>query len=121
MTLFMDDTLKKTFEDLMKKPKDWLEVSLTNDKITEWRVLILGPKGSAYENGVFEYILNFRLGVPKIIVETEMFHVNVDISQRMCLKSVDDWDWEESTAMDIINELYQLLKEPDPYMALFNR
>lgn len=72
--------LRKAIQDLVKHPKDLLEVNLINDRITYWKVLILGPKDSAYANGVFNFCVYFAR---KCFMHVNTYPLNIKIAMIM--------------------------------------
>ena len=65
-----------------------------------WKVTILGPKGTPYENGLFTITINFPQDYPNHGAEfkfvNKIYHLNVDFVNEkskghICLSSLNEW------------------------------
>ena len=61
----------------------------SEDNMLEWVSYINGPEGSVYENGVFEFQLNFPTEYPfkppECKFKTRIYHCNVNSQGVVCL------------------------------------
>jgi ubiquitin-conjugating enzyme E2 D/E len=92
------------------------------DAINFWRILIEGPAGSPFEDGVF--VLNaimpsdYPFTPPRITFETPVYHCNVSDSGKICLDILQD-KWNPSLSVPkCIEAIRLMLKEPDTDNAL---
>ena len=57
---------------------------------TQWRVLLEGPTGTPFENGVFSFLMTFPshypFRAPHVRFETPIYHCNVSDAGRICLE-----------------------------------
>lgn len=62
---------------------------LVDDDLFEWELALWGPRGSAYEGGVFRFLLHFPPTYPNEPVHlrcaTPMFHCNIDHNGTVCM------------------------------------
>ena len=56
--------IQAEFNKLMKTKPDWLNISLYDNSIDKWKVIIEGPEASVYEGGKFEYEITFPDNYP---------------------------------------------------------
>lgn len=82
----------------------------------QWRVLLEGPTGTPFENGVFSLLVTFPpqypFSAPSIRFETPIFHCNVSDTGRICLEML--YAWKPSyTVVDCIKAIIVMLKNPD--------
>ena len=102
----------------------WCDVELDNDNIRIWDAVIYGPEGTGYEGGEFHVIMDFehKYNKPQIKMKTFIFHVNVDPpSGYICLKYMTDPDYldvRRDGALILLQEIYDLMKNPIPEVAL---
>ncbi|MCJ1276622.1 Ubiquitin-conjugating enzyme E2 L3 [Puttea exsequens] len=112
----------KEYAELQKRPLDGMKISLPNEgDMHQWQILIDGPKGSAYEGGVF----NLRLSLPNeypfkpptLSFKTKIYHPNVtnDDKGSMCLGMLRADEWKPSSKIDAVLIFAKgLLMEPQP-------
>ena len=75
--------------------------ALVNNNYYQWKVTIIGPKGTPYENGLFFVKIIFPENYPKYGAEfrfiNQIYHLNVDQSKdenkfgHICLTSLNEW------------------------------
>ena len=63
-----------------------------------WRVTMIGPKNTPYENGLFTILINFPqdypLHGPEFKFKNKIYHLNVDFENdlgHICLSSINSW------------------------------
>src|SRR3569832_2252546 len=66
------------------KPKNVLDVSIHNDHVWEWKVTILGHKGTPYEGGYFHQGIRFMPDHPRsppiVVFVTRVHHPNIALN-----------------------------------------
>eukprot|EP00048_Salpingoeca_helianthica_P015204 m.225605 g.225605 ORF g.225605 m.225605 type:complete len:165 (+) comp16739_c0_seq1:2410-2904(+) len=82
--------LLSEFRDISRHPTEGiLAAPVSEDNLFEWEALILGPKDTPYEGGVFSAKLDFPkdypLSPPKMRFTCEMFHPNIYADGRVCI------------------------------------
>jgi ubiquitin-protein ligase len=101
-----------------KNPHPAIEIYPCENRLTFWRLLLVGPKGTPYENGVFVLYAKFPddypSSPPEIRFVTPIYHCNVNNTGRIC-HSVFDRNYTTDTSIGIILAcMYGLLLEPEP-------
>ena len=103
------------------------EVSTPNPQNPfQWEVVLMGPEGTPYEDGMFFVEIEFSPSHPasppkKVKVTTKIYHPNIDAKGQVCLEGIRKaWtsDKANSNAKFLIDYLYGLLKQPDADDAL---
>lgn len=90
--------VRKEFHDLRDDPIKNCTICIVDNDITKWRVFILGPIGSLYENGRFELLIsmlyNYHSRGPNIIFITKIYYPNVYrfSGELQRAKFQDEWD-----------------------------
>lgn len=92
--------------------------------ISLWKILLLGPKGTPYENGLFQLYASFPaeypFKAPEIRFITPIYHCNVNKQGRIC-HSVFDRNYTPAlTFRQIIDCVYGLILTPEPEDPLDN-
>ena len=72
---------------------------LDNNNYYKWKVSIIGPKDTPYENGLFFINIYFPEDYPKHGAEfrfiNQIYHLNVDLNKKtfghICLTSLNEW------------------------------
>jgi ubiquitin-conjugating enzyme E2 D/E len=73
--------------------------ALVDNNYYKWKVTIIGPKGTPYENGLFFIQIIFPEDYPKNGAEfrfiNQIYHLNVDLRKEsfghICLSSLNEW------------------------------
>ena len=73
--------------------------ALIDNNYYKWKVTIIGPKGTPYENGLFFIQIIFPEDYPKKGAEfrfiNQIYHLNVDLKKKsfghICLTSLNEW------------------------------
>jgi len=89
---------------------------------TQWRVLLEGPTGTPFENGVFSLLVSFPSGypfrAPSVRFETPIYHCNVSDAGRICLEILHS-RWAPSVKIvDVLKAIIVMMKNPDTDSAL---
>lgn len=105
-------------------------VGLINDDIFKWRVTILGPSNTPYENGVFPAILEFPEDYPnnppKMKFICPMYHPNIRETGEVCISILhtpgeDIFEYEDKserwlpihTVESILLSVISMLSDPN--------
>jgi len=71
---------------------------IENNNYYYWRVTMIGPKNTPYENGLFTILINFPqdypLHGPEFKFKNKIYHLNVDFENdlgHICLSSINSW------------------------------
>eukprot|EP01115_Flamella_aegyptia_P002556 TRINITY_DN136646_c0_g1_i1.p1 TRINITY_DN136646_c0_g1~~TRINITY_DN136646_c0_g1_i1.p1 ORF type:complete len:156 (+),score=37.15 TRINITY_DN136646_c0_g1_i1:29-469(+) len=113
----MSRRLGKEFQQLSETaPQDWLEVQLVNDNLYNWRVVMLGPEGSPYENGKFLIDLNipseYPFKHPQVKYLVKVYHPNVNDDGTICEELFEPWS-PQKRILDVCTTLRTQLADPD--------
>ena len=112
----------KALDELRKNPIDFVKLLDSDDhKIT--LIEMKGPKGSPYENGIFELkfesIRNYPMKPPKVRFNTNIFHININHRGQICTDLLsDNWKPNSSTLDVILHHIYEILKDPQTDSAI---
>ncbi|PAV15734.1 ubiquitin-conjugating enzyme [Pyrrhoderma noxium] len=81
--------LTRQLKELTKNPVEGFSAGLVDDNILEWRIGIIGPEGSLYENGYLTAHLTFTENYPNepptMRFVTKMWHPNIYPDGRVCI------------------------------------
>lgn len=82
--------LNKQLTELLRKPNEHFSVGLVDDSnLFLWDVLIVGPRDTLYEGGLYRAQLHFPYSYPemppKMIFLSQMWHPNINASGRVCI------------------------------------
>ena len=89
-----------------------------DDNITEWSGIILGPKESPYDGGVFKLNINFPpdypFKPPKVEFVTKIYHPNINSRGSICLDILKT-QWSPAlTISKVLLSISSLLMDPNP-------
>lgn len=104
-------------------------VRADEDRIDVMKALIIGPEGTPYENGCFEFDIllpsDYPDNPPKVQLATTgggrvRFNPNLYACGKVCLSllgtwSGPGWDREASTLLQVLISIQSLVLVPDPY------
>ncbi|CAE6473830.1 ubiquitin-conjugating enzyme E2 G1 [Rhizoctonia solani] len=82
--------LRRQLQELKKRPLEGFSAGLVDDSnIMEWEIMIIGPPGTLYEDGVFKARLkfpeNFPLYPPEMRFISTMWHPNIYPDGKVCI------------------------------------
>lgn len=93
------------------------DVYVSETDMSFWKVVMAGPDGSPYQEGVFLLFLHADEGYPSFPPKgrfiTKIKHPNVNAHGRIC-HSIFDRDWTSDTSMTtLLDSVYGLLLQPE--------
>lgn len=88
------------------------------DNIQKWEGTIIGPKGSPFENGVFNLKINFPANYPfappEVKFDTPVYHPNINKGGAICLDILKD-QWSPALSIStVLLSICSLLTDPNP-------
>ena len=122
--------IMKNYEIFKNDPINGVSIGINEDDIFNWDIIILGPKDSPYEGGVFTakitFPSNFPLMPPKFVFTNEIFHPNVYDNGKVCISILhppgdDKYNYESAeerwrpvhTINSILLSIISLLSSPN--------
>lgn len=86
-------------------------------KPRNWRVVLEGPLGSPYQNGIFEVDVNFPEAYPfkaaRLILITKMWHTGVNFRNgEFCLEKTCKWK-PVYQVIDLIKDIKEMMASPE--------
>ena len=90
--------IAKEFQ-LCQQDNDLIQIGcnfgLENNNLFTWRVTMVGPINTPYENGLFTLLIIFPMDYPchgpEFKFMNKMYHLNVDNNGHLCLSSINSW------------------------------
>lgn len=110
--------LQNELVQLMMSPTPGLSAfPASEDDLTQWFGVIVGPEGTPYENLKFRLSLKFTdqypYQPPKVTFVSPIWHPNVDMSGNICLDILKDQWSAVYNVQTILLSLQALLEEPN--------
>jgi len=111
----------KEYEEILKTPPEGLKISLVDDDLRNWVIVMDGPADSPYAGGKFTITLKlpaeYPFKPPKVNFKTRIYHPNVtnDDDGSICLGLLKSDLWKPSSKiLSVLMAVKQLLAEPLP-------
>jgi len=110
--------LQKELQRITQDPPANCSAYAVNNDITNWEAVILGPKDTPYEGGIFKLQIVFKnqfpFKPPEIKFKTKIFHPNISERGDICLDILKD-QWSPALQMDkVLLSICSLLASPNP-------
>jgi ubiquitin-conjugating enzyme E2 D/E len=88
------------------------------DDIFHWKALLIAPKETPYEGGVFDLDIHFPTDYPfkppKVVFTTKIYHPNINSNGVICLDILKD-QWSPAlTISKVLLSISSLLCDPNP-------
>ena len=102
---------------------DYFDPDVENPDVFHWKITLIPPKGSYYEDGLFKIEAKFREDYPNTapIMKflTRIYHSNVcGTTGHICLNSIKQ-NWSKNLTMeDVLNHIIVLLYKQNPSNAI---
>ena len=101
---------------------DYFDPDVENPDVFHWKITLIPPKGSYYEDGLFKIEAKFREDYPNTapIMKflTRIFHCNVNEDGHICVNSIKS-NWSKNLTMeDVLNHIIVLLYKQNPSNAI---
>lgn len=91
MSAQASNRLMRDFQKILKENTDEMTASPEENNIFKWNAVIIGPKDTIWEDGIFNLTLEFTEEYPnespKVSFVTKMFHPNIYPHGGICLDS----------------------------------
>ena len=110
--------LKKEMQNLKKNPPENCSAGPRANDLYLWDASIIGPKGTPYENGIFNVEINYPCDypfkAPKVKFTTKIYHPNINYNGSICLDILkDQWSPALNTGQVLLS-ICSLLDDPNP-------
>lgn len=97
---------------------DNFQMTMVDDDMFHWDVVLFGPIGTPYENGVFHLDVRipneYPFTPPKVRFITRIFHCNVSEGGSICIDILKD-EWSPAlTISKVVMSISSLLSECNP-------
>ena len=101
---------------------DYFDPDVENPDVFHWKITLIPPKGSYYEDGLFKIEAKFREDYPNTapIMKflTRIFHSNVNRDGHICVNSIKS-NWSKKLTMeDVLNYINFLLYKKEQVILL---
>ncbi|CAG9316452.1 unnamed protein product [Blepharisma stoltei] len=111
--------LMTELNDLQANPQPFVSVNTHQGDYYEWLGNLNGPEGTAFEGGLFEFLIKFSKKYPskppKVYFQTPIFHPNIFPSNGRVCHSLLNHMWNPNChPRVIIDYLIELLNRPEP-------
>jgi len=113
---------KRLLKEFQAIQSSGMEVYLTDNNISDWKLFLVGPKGTSYDGGIwvvsFAFPAVYPFEPPKVLVVTPIYHCNISDQGRVCLDILNNTWAPSMTVQRIMQSLLSLLEDPNPDDAL---
>ena len=113
----------KEIQNYTKEPHPFVSIYPSAD-LNYWKILLLGPNNTPYENGLFmlyaKFPADYPFRAPEIRFITPIYHCNMNSQGRIC-HSVFDRNYSPALSFkNIVECVYGLILTPEPEDPLDN-
>jgi ubiquitin-conjugating enzyme E2 D/E len=110
--------INKELLEISTDPPENCSAGIADDNLTHWHAMIIGPKDSPYENGIFHLDIyfpsNYPFEHPKIFFTTKIFHPNINSRGHICLDTIKERWTPIMTISKALLSICSLLDDPNP-------
>ncbi|CAL1273804.1 unnamed protein product [Larinioides sclopetarius] len=109
-------------QEMIRNPPPQCSAGPFGNDLYRWQAIIMGPKNSPYEGGVFSLDMhfpkNYPMKPPKVKFTTKVYHPNIDSSGNICLDILLN-NWSPAlTVSKLLLSICSLLCDPNPDSSL---
>ena len=105
-----------------KNPHPDIQIYPCESDLNFWNAIILGPHSTPYQGGIFHIYISlpdeYPLKPPEIRFLTQIYHLNVNSSGRICISILNSDYGPEITILRILQSIYGLLMNPEDLDSL---
>ncbi len=114
------------YRHLIENPSENFKISVNENDMTEWDVILRGPPDTLYEGGLFKAKVAFPpeypYAPPRLTFTSEMWHPNIYPDGKLCISILhgdnaeeQGMTWSPAQKIDtILLSVISLLNEPNP-------
>jgi ubiquitin-conjugating enzyme E2 A len=118
MTSFTIARLNKEINQLLKNAVPGIIIEKP-ENILSWKIKMLGPENSSYENGIFDMMITFNeeypIKAPSVKFLTPMYHPNIYRDGKICIDILQPDGWSAIQKVEtILISIRSLLTDPNP-------
>ncbi|WEG42336.1 BA71V-I215L (k13L) [African swine fever virus] len=118
--------LMAEYKNLIVNPSEHFKISVNENNLTEWDVILKGPPDTLYEGGLFKAKIVFPpkypYEPPKLTFTSEMWHPNIYSDGKLCISILhgdnaeeQGMTWSPAQKIDtVLLSVISLLNEPNP-------
>ncbi|KAM7538714.1 hypothetical protein Aperf_G00000051528 [Anoplocephala perfoliata] len=115
--------IKKELVDLERDPpSDHSAHPVDPSNLYHWEGMIMGPKDTPYEGGIFRleivFPLEYPVKPPKVKFETKIYHPNIDELGFISMDVLSETWSPALTISKVLLSILSLLDDPNPYDPL---
>ncbi|GBM53827.1 Ubiquitin-conjugating enzyme E2 [Araneus ventricosus] len=109
-------------QEMIRNPPAQCSAGQVGNDLFHWQAIIMGPKNSPYEGGVFDLDIRFPktypLKPPRVRFTTKVYHPNIDDRGAICLDILES-KWSPAlTVPKLLLSICSLLTDPYTYNSL---
>ncbi|XP_047481857.1 ubiquitin-conjugating enzyme E2 D2B-like [Penaeus chinensis] len=110
--------ITKELEDIADDPPGQCSAGPVGNDLFHCRATIMGPKGSPFEDGIFDLAIDFPgdypFQPPRIRFLTPIYHMNIDADGEICLDILGN-EWSPGLSLSkVLVMIVALLNDPNP-------
>lgn len=107
---------------IYKSPHPDIHVYPCQSDLNFWNIIVKGPELTPYEGGHFHLYVNltdeYPLKPPEIRCLTQIYHLNINSSGRICISILNSDYGPEITILKLLQSIYGLLMNPEDVDSL---
>jgi ubiquitin-protein ligase len=108
---------------LKQNPPENVEVFVGQDNVLFWKVIVTGPTGTLYSG--YKWLLSvefhsdaYPFRPPDVRFVTPIYHCNISDDGKICHEILQSQWTPQTTMYDVLQQILDLLRKPDPNNAL---